>query len=308
MKFIDLHTDTIPRLYDHPNETLTNNTGMITLDSLKEKGSLATFFSLFFDLGQVEQPFERANEFLAIFKREMNANQDTIIHTRTFDEYLTNKKNNKISAFLTLEGAEAFEGDMDKFAHFVKEGVRLITLTWNYENEVAFPNGSQEGLKKLGFELIEAMNHEKVIIDVSHLSDKGFYDVLETSKKPFTASHSNARFITGHKRNLTDDMMKKLATKGGITGLNFAPQFLSENRENVLIEDFIKHIQHIINIGGENFLALGSDFDGIDENKVIKNFGEMDTFVQILEMAKLKESLIEKVCYLNAENFLREVL
>ena len=152
------------------------------------------------------------------------------------------------------------------------------------------------------------MNNLGMIIDVSHLSDGGFYDVSKNSRKPFVASHSNARAISNHPRNLTDDMIRTLALSGGVMGINFEKHFLGHNNLS-RIEDMLAHIQHIKNIGGIDCISLGTDFDGISNKGLeVKNIGEIEKLSMALSKNNFSEEEIEKIFYKNALRVIKEVL
>ena len=161
--------------------------------------------------------------------------------------------------------------------------------------------------KPLGIEAVQEMNRLGILVDVSHLSDAGFWDVQKYSKKPFVASHSNARSVTGHPRNLTDEMIRAVAESGGIIGLNFAPDFLGEGGAS-RVSDMARHVLHIREKGGSGVLALGSDFDGIGGTLEI---GGPDQFVllwEALRKAGMSETELEGMWYGNGARVLREVL
>ena len=167
------------------------------------------------------------------------------------------------------------------------------------------------GLKKSGFEFIEEMENLGIIIDVSHLSDAGFYDILNNTKKPFVASHSNARSICGHRRNMTDDMIKKLAHRGGVMGLNFYSCFLNNNATDddmSKMDDMINHIKHIKNIGGIEVIGLGSDFDGIDCKVEIENASKMQILAEKMKKEGFTEKEVEHIFYKNVLNLFKEIL
>ena len=138
-----------------------------------------------------------------------------------------------------------------------------------------------KGLKPFGFEVVERMNEIGMVIDVSHLSDGGFYDVAKHSKQPFVATHSNCRAIANESRNLTDDMIKILANKGGVMGLNLVPAFLDASNKS-RIEYMVKHIKHIKNVGGIDTVAIGADFDGMGGDFEIDNVGDMTSLFDAL--------------------------
>jgi len=166
------------------------------------------------------------------------------------------------------------------------------------------------GLKDFGKEAVEYMNDLGMIIDVSHLSDGGFMDVANISKKPFIASHSNCRSLCSHQRNLTDEMIKVLAEKGGVAGLNFGPEFLNENIEckDSTVELMLKHVNRMVDIGGIECVALGSDFDGIGGNIEVSGVDKMQLIFDRLAREGYSRTQIEKIAYQNAMQVIREIL
>lgn len=312
MRLIDLHCDTMYELFGNKEKNLYNGNLSVNIEKLNEGKYTAQFFATFFELKESKSPFETANLMLDKFFKEIDKNKSYIDLALNYNDIKKNKDLGKISAFLTLEEGGAVEGDINKIEYFYKKGIRLIGLTWNYENTLGYPACFKENLplKKFGKEAVEYMNHTGIIVDVSHLSDKGFEDVYEISKsykKPFIASHSNSRMLTNHVRNLTDDMIRKIAETGGVIGLNFASDFLGEN-EVSKIDDMIKHLKHIKNKGGIEVLAFGSDFDGIENEVEIKDASYMKYLEEILSQNEFSESEIEKIMYKNSLRVIKEVL
>ena len=226
-----------------------------------------------------------------------------------------NLKNGKISAFLTLEDGRSINGSMEKLERYYDMGVRLISLTWNYANCLGFPNSPdrelmRKGLTSFGKEAVERMEELGMLVDVSHLSDGGFYDVADICKGPFVASHSNCRSLTPHPRNLTDEMIRIVAEKGGVIGLNFAPGFLGKDIHNSdsRVDDMILHLQHLWNKGGEDCLALGSDLDGIGGNLEIGSPDQIPRLFDAMSKAGFSGRMIEKMAYENAARVIHDVM
>lgn len=315
MKFIDFHCDTASIML-RDNKRLFKNDLKVDIEKLKKGEALAQFFALFIDKEYRNDTYEYCKEMLGNFKKELDENSDRIVLCRNINDLENAENENKIGAFLTIEGGEPILGEVDKLREFKKEGVSLITLTWNYENELGYPNYNfkhmNKGLTECGIEIIEEMNRLGMLIDVSHLSDGGFYDVLKYSKSPIIASHSNSRAKTPHSRNLTDSMIKLLAENGGVTGINFCNAFLK--KENVLdsdmalLSDMARHIKHIRNVGGIDILALGSDFDGIDNEVEITDVSKMGMLISVLEKEGFTQDEIEKIFYKNAKRVIKDVL
>ncbi|MBQ6594844.1 MAG: membrane dipeptidase [Clostridia bacterium] len=170
------------------------------------------------------------------------------------------------SGIISCEGGEMFEGSLERFREFNDETrLRMIALTWNFENEIGFPGkgGSDQPLKPFGRTLLEEMGRSGVLADVSHLNDAGFWDVCERSVLPPIASHSNCRWLCGHSRNLTKEMVLAIIERRGFIGMNFYAPFVSENPA-ATIDELLRHIDAVCELGGEDVLGFGSDFDGID--------------------------------------------
>ena len=309
---IDLHVDTPSELFYQRKELLENNLA-VDIQKLQKGNSTAQFFAMYIDRKKTETPFKLTNQMIDYFLNEISKNSETISLCNTFEDI----SSDKIGAFLTIEEGSAIEGNIDNISHFKNRGVSLMTLLWNYENELGFPNIKKdfmnEGLKRKGFEAIEEMNKLKMIIDVSHLSDGGFIDVINNSSSPIVASHSNSREITNHSRNLTDSMIKRLADNGGIMGINFANSFIRtksifKQNNTTKIKDIIKHIKHIRKVGGVDIISLGSDFDGITNPVEIKDIGEMPKLREKLLKSKFTENEVDKIFFKNAERIIKDVL
>lgn len=326
MKYIDLHCDTLMftgTSQKNNQSLLKNNIAAIDLTKLKEGQCFLQFFAVFlldesyFKYVEIDPlPDEEYIDLLSKhLKQVITENPEKIDLVLAFEDVIKNERDRKLSALLTIEDGRVLQDDLSKIDSYYEQGFRLITLLWNHENCLGFPNSSDpkvmnKGLKDFGKESIEKMNDLGMIIDVSHLSDGGFYDIADISTQPFMASHSNARSITNHPRNLTDEMMSLLADCGGIAGLNFAPHFLREdNVENVsLIEDMVVHLNHMVDKGGQDFVALGTDYDGVEGNFEIPGPQDMPLLFQALNQAGWSEDLIEKFAYKNAMQFLEDVL
>ncbi|MEF9951863.1 MAG: membrane dipeptidase [Clostridium sp.] len=309
MKLIDMHCDTMNKIYYRGGNLLDGNF-KVNIEKLIEGNYAAQFFATFFYFNKVESPFETANEMIDMFWRDVKLNDKYIKVTGSNEMFNENMENSCVSAFITIEEGGAIEGSLSNLEAFYKKGVRLIGLTWNFENSIGFPHLINEPLKGFGKEAVEKMHEMGIIVDVSHLSDKGFEDVYNISKsynKPFIASHSNARSLTNHSRNLTDDMIKKIGESGGIIGINFAADFLGESDVS-RVEDMIRHMKHIKNKGGIECLAFGSDFDGIDNEVEVVDAGDMKRLPNILAENGFTQCEYDKIMFKNPQRIIREVI
>lgn len=223
------------------------------------------------------------------------------------------KREKSSLALLTVEEGGILNGSLERLKELYQNGIRLITLTWNYENCIGYPNSRhpeimQRGLKPFGTQVVEVMNEKGIIVDVSHLSDGGFWDCIRQSSKPIVASHSNARALCPHPRNLSDEMLHALGEKGGVAGLNFYPQFLKRDHP-AEIADIVRHGMYILRKAGEDAVALGTDFDGFEAGQDwLHGIEEVGTLWETLKKAGMTERQLEKLQYRNVERVLTEIL
>lgn len=320
---IDLHCDTIGEIADPKNKGknihLGKNNLHIDICRLKKVGASAQMFAVYVpadDLQKYGFPPNAAYDFLKDMSERMDAefalNSTDIALARNYDEYQKNRKEDKISAFKTIEEGSFLEGRLERLQAVYNMGFRILGLIWKPENCNGFSNSSDpvimaKGLKPFGIEVVKKANELGMIIDVSHLSDGGFYDVCKYSSKPFMATHSNCRALADETRNMTDDMIRALANKGGVMGLNLTPDFLDVSAKGK-IEFMVAHIAHIKKVGGIETSAIGTDFDGMDGDLEIDNIGDMDKLFFALSKAGFTDDEIDKIAYKNALRVIREVL
>ena len=313
---IDLHSDTIYRLWeDDTNSSLLSNSFMVDKAKLCSGGIVGQCFALFVPMydvrierDRVKTPWQIVSELYERFSLEIeNAKIPKMINSSELDD-------GKLHAILTVEEGASIEGNLDRLSIMRDWGVKIFGFTWNFENELGYPNSKDgnvmdSGLKEKGIEAISECERFGILVDVSHLSDGGFWDVVKYSKKPFVATHSNARAITNSTRNLTDDMLKALADKGGVTGLNFCPAFLKENGTDhkcSKISDMVTHVKHIIKVAGEDCIAIGTDFDGIGGELEISSPDKLYLLKNALSDENIPPRVIDKIFMDNAKRVLSE--
>ena len=319
MKVIDLHCDTLWLMWRDKEIHLKRNACCIDVEKLRVADSLAQFFACFVykDWYQGERGYDEAYgdvfRMIKLGKQEVEANFEHLALAGDLTELQRNCQNGKRSAVFTLEEGGVLNGHLERLEQLYEAGIRLITLTWNYENCIGYPNSRelrvmQKGLKPFGIEVVERMNELGMMIDVSHLSDGGFWDVLKYSKRPFVASHSNARELCNHPRNLSDEMIKALAEKGGVVGVNFYPYFLNTEGKGT-VENIAEHIMHMYKIGGEDVVAIGTDFDGFDEGESeVAHIGELEKVYTAVKKRGLTERQIEKIWSGNAMRVMKNCI
>lgn len=327
MNIVDMHCDTLSKLYQAKQErkplALVENLLDIDLKRMKQAGSLCQNFAVFLDLAETDTPYHQAMEMIDLFEEEMAKNDSLIRQARSYQDMIQNRESGRMSALLTLEEGETCEGSIEKLHAFYDRGVRMMTLSWNHKNTLGYPNVDADtktfytpdtvhGLTEKGILFVEEMQKMGMIVDVSHMSDAGFYDVLKHTKKPFVASHSNARAVCPWVRNMTDDMIRRLAEKGGVMGLNFCMDFLIDTkggeRKTNYMEAVAKHASHIINVGGEECLGLGSDFDGIKRNEDLRGVETLPDLAKHFLKAGLSERQVDKIFSQNVLRVYKELL
>ena len=168
----------------------------------------------------------------------------------------------KTALILTVENGAALAGDLDRVETLYRDGVRILTLAWNGENEIASGKETDHGLSQFGRQVVPALEERGILVDVSHLNDRSFWDVAGVATRPFVASHSNARQVCGHSRNLTDEQIRELVARKCLVGLNYSIPFLHEGGGRAEPDDLCRHIDRFLELGAEHCLALGSDADG----------------------------------------------
>lgn len=307
---IDLHCDTIMQLLDHPDSgDLYRNTWKIDIEKLQKAHSKVQDFALFINLGETNDPYGRYEEMRNLCTTQIHLYGEHIQHVLSYQDVESVYESGKIGALMSIEEGGVLGGDLDKLKQAYQDGVRLITLTWNYPNGLGEPHCGEQH-KKLtskGIEFVEAMQDLGIIVDCSHLNDAGTEQLGDILDVPFVASHSNAREVTAHTRNLPDNLIKLIANKGGVIGLNFAQSFLGTSPVS-RIEDIVKHGLYLINKGGEDVVALGTDFDGIKPNTEIKDASEMYRLYDAFKEAGLSVEQCEKLFWKNADRLLKEIL
>ena len=333
MKVFDLHCDTLSELrraeMRGDGQTFAHNNGHIDLEKLEKGDYMLQCFAAFVNLADPTpgaDPLVTALEEIDVFKRMMERYSDRIAPVYRPEDIRKNAEAGKISGMLTIEEAGCCKGSLGVLRRMYELGVRMMTLTWNHENELASPNvvpgngpiwpcmpNTETGLKEKGFEFLAEMERLHIIADVSHLSDKGFWDIAEHSTRPFAASHSNCRALSPHNRNLTDEMIRALAEKGGIAGLNYCASFVDADSAHPklcrsTVERLAKHAAHFKQVGGIEVISLGSDFDGIGGQHELETAADMPLLAEALRREGFTEDEVEAIYWRNAYRFFKNNL
>jgi len=313
VKIIDTHCDQLYKLQLEKKTSgnllnarnapqLQTNINRLITGSLKVQ-----FFAIFLETDTPSNKmWQDTLEQIELFNSEVIEKNPEVKHITTWNQ-LHKLKQNEIGAILTLEGAESFGNDIERLKKLYELGIMSIGLTWNYANlcadGVGEPRGA--GLSLLGKEVVKLNNEQNVLTDVSHLSENGFWDVMKLADYPF-ASHSNAKKVCDHPRNLNDEQIKALIAKKSQIQLVLFPEFVKEANQ-VTVNDLIKHIDHICGLGGVNNIGFGSDFDGIDQT--IEKIDDAAAYPYLINelLNYYSEEEVAGFAYKNFEEFLKKM-
>ena len=305
----DAHCDTISRCW-REYEGLDRNSGMISLERTAGFGRYCQFFALWTADGYTGGPLggdsvERAYQtLLRCFKDQMARNADRIVQCRTAAEAELAHRQGKAAAFLSVEGGELLGCDPDRLAQAAAEGVKAINLTWNHANALsgAHADGSERGLSPLGRRFVERMEELDILVDVSHLSEAGFWDVMAMARRPILASHSNIKSVWDHTRNLTDGQITAIIENQGVIGLNFYTEFVGGSRDLDMVR---AHLDRLLELGGERSAALGGDWDGCDTIADLPAIDSLPRLYEHLLHHGYRETVVQDLFYNNLMRVVR---
>lgn len=284
----DLHCDTPVRLY-WAREALAQNTGHVNLKRASKLAHYTQFFAfccVYDEKGkQLPQP-----ETTQLFQAALFAFQSSLKSEQSAD----------FLPLLSLEGPEVIDCDPARLEWLYAQGFRMTTLTWNYRNRLAGSCMTGEGLTDQGREFVKEAQRLGIIIDVSHLSEKAFWDLVDITTKPIVASHSNSRFCCDHVRNLTDDQFRAIRDLGGLVGMNLYAPFLHESGR-ATFDNVCRHLDRWLTLGGEKTVALGGDLDGCEA--LPEGFSGVDDYNLLGDFLLQKGYPVEDIFYRNAFQF-----
>ena len=260
--YFDAHCDTISKCA-HRNWSLRENAGQLDLKRLGRFQKAAQVFALFAPAARFAEGtlFDECQKQHEVFLTELAKNAGLAVQCRTAADIAEAHARGKVAALLSVEGAELLDCDPERLETAARWGVKLINITWNYKNALSGSNveDADKGLTDRGRAFAREASRLGILMDVSHLSDPGFWDLAEMGLGPMVASHSNARALCGHPRNLTDDMFRAIRASGGAAGFNVCDEFIGGARS---LDDGVRHIEHFLAMDGEKTVALGGDWDG----------------------------------------------
>jgi len=287
-----------------------SNLGHIDVPRLKAGGVDCQVFAISSERSRTpNHPLRTALEMIARYNHEC-MKIPNITSVTSYQEIVDANHAGSVAAMLSIEGADVLEGKIEMLGIYYQLGVRMVGLVHSLRNLLAdgvTDRRTGGGLSELGIEAVEELNRLGMIIDVSHINDEGFWDVIDYTDTPVIASHSNSRKVCDHPRNMTDEMIKALADNGGVMGMNFAPMFVHPNQATV--PGVVDHIEHIVELVGPNHVGLGSDFDGIPYTPFgLEDVTKMANITHELVKREYSEEDIGKILGGNHLRLFREVI
>ncbi len=296
MQYFDLHCDTLYEAVMKKSD-FTNTDFEVNLDSTDNFEKWCQCFAIWIPDG-ISQKIR-----LSLFNRAKNLLKSQAESYELIPFYNSENAGRRNYIF-TLENASVLDEDIDNICLLKECNIKMVTLTWNDKNSIGGGALAQEyGLSAFGKVCVKELENNGIIIDVSHASDKTFYDVMNHTTKSIAASHSNSRKLCPHRRNLTDEQFFEIVRRHGIVGINFHKDFLNSDREKACLTDVLKHTEHFLSLGGEDAVCIGSDFDGADPVKELSNISKIPDLYESYLKIGYNEQLVQKILYNNAYNF-----
>jgi membrane dipeptidase len=308
MKYFDLHCDTLFAIAEEGG-TLFRRAGQLDLSRAKKYETYAQVFAMFcgsIPLNDPQRAHDLFKKLLYTAEKQFEDNQDRLCLCRTAEEFDSACKEGKIAAFLSVEGAELLQTEED-IQTAVDAGVRIVTLSWNHDSCYACGAASnrRKGITELGKRLVKKLDHSGVFLDVSHLSERGFWDLTELTDRPILATHSNSRTIRHHIRNLNDDQFTEICRRGGLVGLNCYVPFVT-SKKTASVRDLFPHIDYLMELGGEHCLSIGADLDGCDRlPDEIHDIADIGCLAEEMQRHGYKDEWIQNLFFENAARFVR---
>lgn len=309
---IDSHCDTIKKCFDEKID-ITNPKLKFSLQQALKKGKYIQIVASYItpELTNIIGGYEIANKLIDEVYKQYKKHKDKMFIIKQKDDFEKVINSNKLGIILSIENGSAISGKLENIDKLYEKGIRMMSITHNSDNELGcgVSTKNDKGLTILGKEYIKKLLNKNIAIDISHVSEKSFYDVVKISNKPIIASHSNVKAIYNHKRNLSEEQIKLIAKSGGYIGICYCSEFLSE--KTATVKDLVRHIDYIAQLVGIDYIGLGSDFDGIDDYTImedIKTVKEINLIFEELKSKGYKKEDIEKIAGKNALRVLKKII
>ena len=296
----DCHCDTISRVIAEGG-SLRKNGFHTDLERLHKFAPCAQVFAVCAET--LDRPVEKADAMLRRLSQEIEENSDIVMLCLNFHDIKKAAESGKVAVFISIEGCE----QISSLESAYQDGVRVLHPTWNFDNELCgAAMGSGKGLTEKGRAFVKKAQHMGFALDMSHISERGFWDTLEACEKPVIAGHSNAKALCNVPRNLTDEQFNALVDVGGGAGINLYPEFLGLGKD---INAVIAHIEHFLSLGGERSVFLGCDFDGIDSTPTgLDGVQKLDKLYNELLNRNYPEALVRALFWDNLYDIMEKML
>ncbi|WP_020005193.1 dipeptidase [Brachyspira innocens] len=282
------------------------------------KGKIGgSIFVIWTEPKNYHRALERVREIQECIKKELEYIKDIILIAKNYDDIIKAQKENKIYIFIGFEGLISIDDNIDLIDEYYEYGARHASLTWNEENKLAsgVRGDPNKGLTDLGKKAVRKMQDKGMIVDVSHLNDKSFFDVIDITSAPIIASHSNSRVLCKSLRNLTDEQLKAIRDTKGVVGLNSYKGFIDENKDKQTIERALDHIKYIADKIGIDHIGLGFDYNEYFEDEItppsvkgLENASKSYDIIIKLKEAGFNNEEIEKIEYKNFNRIIKEIV
>lgn len=302
LDLFDLHCDTLYECYKH-GYNLKNKELAVSIQNLQNFEKRCQIFAIWIN-DKAKNPYKLYLNILndALFNFQSNVNDIVLCITKSEVENIFNQ--NKIAAFLSVEGGALIENEPARVESIYNDGARIITLTWNKGNKIAGGAHSRKKLTKLGEDIIKRMNNLNMAVDLSHLNNKSFYACIDKADNVL-ATHSNCNAVFSHKRNLSDEQLKLIKEKNGVVGICFYPEFLGGGN---IFEKIYANVSHMLDLGLENCISIGSDFDGAKMYPMLKNPADLTSLYEFLWDKGVDSLTLSKLFFNNAYEFYDKLL
>ena len=323
----DLHCDTVdalgmrtwepyaseqPLAGARPDDDLARNAGAVSLESVGRTGAAwAQCFAVWVpDLYRRRDAQAFYRQAADYFHAQVRAHAGRVAQVRDAREVDAVLASGRVAALLTLENASVLGHSVREVETLVTDGVKMVTLTWNGRNAIGSGCETDDGLTMFGREAVRALEDARIVVDASHLNPPSFADLLDVARRPIACSHSNARAVCDHPRNLTDEQFRAVRDSGGVVGLTLCRSFVTTRAlgapgcpDDVTFDELARHVEHFLDLGGERTVCLGSDFDGCTPPGWLRGCEDVPELARLLR-ARFGEQLARRLLFENARDFM----
>lgn len=302
MQLFDLHCDSVVNFRSMNSDFLCEETQFSLRELKKFKRYCQTMAIFIPDDIRGEKAFQYFCAHKDYLDSLLTKQADFAAHARSAEDIKRINREGKCAVFLSVEGGAVLAGQLEKVDYLAKCGVKMMTLVWNGENEIGSGHQTEKGLTSFGRDVVRRMEEKGIVVDVSHLNDRGFDDLCKIAEKPFIATHSNLRSACSHKRNLTEEQFGEIVRRKGLVGVNLYEQFLADDHKGDM-DSLYRHVSRMLELGGESIIACGSDFDGADIDPTLDTPVKFASFADYLLQKGISEEVVDKMFFENALQF-----